>query len=263
MRDTLRSWVRAVQRRVRGDGGPRRLPSARVRFEQRAHAARRRPWVLVGTAVAILTLMGGLGWVVWASPVLVVDEVVVTGLDGADRDAALTAAAVPIGEPLARVDSAAVAQRVGSLPIVKRAVVTRSWPRTLVVSVTARLGMLVVRNSEGTLQVVDEDGVAFRDVDQAPAGLAVVNGSGQRPAPEGLQAVIEVLRILPADQRATVSAITVSSASMVTFALGEVEVVWGGRGSEEKKGKVLQVLLKTTPAPKVIDVSAPDTPVTR
>ena len=130
MRDTLRSWVRAVQRRVRGDGGPRRLPSARVRFEQRAHAARRRPWVLVGTAVAILTLMGGLGWVVWASPVLVVDEVVVTGLDGADRDAALTAAAVPIGEPLARVDSAAVAQRVGSLPIVKRAVVTRSWPRT-------------------------------------------------------------------------------------------------------------------------------------
>jgi cell division protein FtsQ len=222
VRDTLRSWVRAVQRRVRGDGGPRRLPSARVRFEQRAHAARRRPWVLVGTAVAILTLMGGLGWVVWASPVLVVDEVVVTGLDGADRDAALTAAAVPIGEPLARVDSAAVAQRVGSLPIVKRAVVTRSWPRTLVVSVTARVGMLVVRNSEGTLQVVDEDGVAFRDVDQAPAGLAVVNGSGQRPAPEGLQAVIEVLRILPADQRATVSAITVSSASMVTFALGEV-----------------------------------------
>ena len=87
--------------------------------------------------------------------------------------------------------------------------------------------------------------MAFRDVDQAPAGLAVVNGSGQRPAPEGLQAVIEVLRILPADQRATVSAITVSSASMVTFALGEVEVVWGGRGSEEKKGKVLQVLLKT------------------
>ena len=85
MRDTLRSWVRAVQRRVRGDGGPRRLPSARVRFEQRAHAARRRPWVLVGTAVAILTLMGGLGWVVWASPVLVVDEVVVTGLDGADQ----------------------------------------------------------------------------------------------------------------------------------------------------------------------------------
>ena len=86
MRDTLRSWVRAVQRRVRGDGGPRRLPSARVRFEQRAHAARRRPWVLVGTAVAILTLMGGLGWVVWASPVLVVDEVVVTDVYAARED---------------------------------------------------------------------------------------------------------------------------------------------------------------------------------
>lgn len=256
-----RSWVSSVLRRVRGDSAPRRMPSARVRFEQRAAAARRRPWRLVGAAFAVVALVAGLGWVVWASPLFVVDEVVVAGVDGADRDAALQAAAVPLGEPLARIDAAAIAQRVGSLAIVKRAVVTRSWPRTLVVSVTPRVGMLVVRNSEGTLQVVDEDGVAFRDVEQVPTGLAVVNGSGARPAPEGLQAVIEVLRILPADQRATISQISVTSASMVTFTLGEVEVIWGGRGSQEKKAKVLQVLLATKP--KVIDVSAPDTPVTR
>ncbi len=256
-----RSWGRRLLPRMRREGAQRRLPSTRVRFEQRAAAARRRPWRLVGAAVVALALVAGLGWVVWASPLLVVDDVVVTGVEGADREAALQAAAVPIGEPLARIDSAAVAQRVGSLSIVKRAVVTRSWPRTLVVTVTPRVGMLVVRNSEGTLQVVDEDGVAFRDVEQVPTGLAVVNGSGARPAPEGLQAVIEVLRILPADQRATISQISVTSASMVTFTLGEVEVIWGGRGSQEKKAKVLQVLLATKP--KVIDVSAPDTPVTR
>ncbi len=232
-----------------------------MRLEQRAAAVRRRPWRLLAASLAVVTVALAAGWLVWASPALVVDEVRVVGVEGSDREAALTAAAVGTGVPLARVDTAAVAQRVGSLAMVKRAVVTRGWPRTLVVTVTPRVGMLVVRNSEGALQVVDEDGVAFRDVAEPPAGLALVNGSGVRPSPVGLQAVIEVLRVLPADQRSTVSAITVSSASLVTFTLGEVQVIWGGRGATEKKLAVLQVLLPTKA--KVIDVSAPDTPVTR
>ena len=142
---------------------------------------------------ATVAFVLGLSWVVWASPLLVVDEVLVSGVDGADREAALLAASVPVGEPLARIDSAAIAQRVGSLPVVKRAAVTRSWPRTVVITVTPRVGLLVVRTSSGTLQVLDEDGVAFREVDHAPAGLAIVNGTGDQPAPEGIRAVIEVL----------------------------------------------------------------------
>jgi cell division protein FtsQ len=150
---------------------------------------------------------------------------------------------------------------VGSLPVVKRAAVTRSWPRTVVITVTPRVGLLVVRTSSGTLQVLDEDGVAFREVDHAPAGLAIVNGTGDQPAPEGIRAVIEVLRVLPSQHRVAISEITVTSASLVSFTLGEVKVIWGGRGSEDKKVKVLATLLATKP--KVIDVSAPDTPVTR
>jgi cell division protein FtsQ len=40
-----------------------------------------------------------------------------------------------------------------------------------------------------------------------------------------------------------------------------VSVVWGGQADGPKKLAVLEALLKTNPA--VIDVSAPDTPVTR
>ncbi len=263
---TLRTWVgRATQSGRtalgRGDAQVRRTPSARVRFEQRAAAARRRPWRVFAMVAATVAFVLGLSWVVWASPLLVVDEVLVSGVDGADREAALLAASVPVGEPLARIDSAAIAQRVGSLPVVKRAAVTRSWPRTVVITVTPRVGLLVVRTSSGTLQVLDEDGVAFREVDHAPAGLAIVNGTGDQPAPEGIRAVIEVLRVLPSQHRVAISEITVTSASLVSFTLGEVKVIWGGRGSEDKKVKVLATLLTTKP--KVIDVSAPDTPVTR
>ena len=249
------SWRRPTS------GQERRRPSARVRSEQRAAAARRRPLRVLAAAVTAIALLVGVGWVVWASPVFVVDEVVVAGLDGPDRDAALRAVGVPSGAPLARVDTAAVAHRVGSLPVVKRVAVTRSWPRTLLVTVTAREGMLVVRSATGTLQIVDDEGVAFRDVDEPPAGLALVNGTSDQPAPEGIQAVIGALRVLPPAQRAAISQITVTSASLVTFTLGDVSVIWGGRGSEEKKAKVLAVLLTTSP--KVIDVSAPDSPVTR
>ena len=47
----------------------------------------------------------------------------------------------------------------------------------------------------------------------------------------------------------------------MSFTLGEVDVIWGGAAEAERKLRILQVLLPT--APDVIDVSAPDTPVTR
>ena len=52
-----------------------------------------------------------------------------------------------------------------------------------------------------------------------------------------------------------------TSADLVTLQLGDVSVVWGGLADGSKKLTVLRALLPTHPA--VIDVSAPDTPVTR
>ena len=107
----------------------RRLPSARVRLQQRAVAVRRRPLRIVAVlAAAVAVLVGGI-WLVWASPVFVVDEIVVTGVEGADREAALGVVGAPFGQPLARVDTAAVARGVGSFRMVRRAGATPACPR--------------------------------------------------------------------------------------------------------------------------------------
>ena len=53
----------------------------------------------------------------------------------------------------------------------------------------------------------------------------------------------------------------VSSANLVTFTLGKRTVVWGGGEESVRKVAILEALLPTKA--KVIDVSAPDTPVTR
>jgi cell division protein FtsQ len=239
------------------------LRSSRARFEARARQARRRPVRLVAGLLAVLAVVGGAGWLVWASPVLTVESVQVEGLDTADAEAAGAMAQVPMGAPLARVDTAAIAARVRALPIVRTVSVTRSWPHTIVVSATPRVALLGVRAADGRLWLVDTDAVAFRSADALPPGVSMVNASSPAPDEGALRAVIDILEVLPADKRGAVGDITVTSAELVTFTLGEVQVIWGGSSAGEKKVKVLDALLRTTPTPTVIDVSAPDTPVTR
>ena len=83
----------------------------------------------------------------------------------------------------------------------------------------------------------------------------------RRARPEGIRAAISILQLLSPERRAQVSGVTVTSADLVTLQLGQVSVVWGGIADGPKKLAVLEALLRTNPA--VVDVSAPDTPITR
>jgi cell division protein FtsQ len=188
--------------------------------------------------------------------------VTVTGLgDSAEERAAADAAGIAIGTPLARVDTAGAAERVAKIPTVATASVSRSWPSTVVVSVQRKVPVLAVKDPSGQLEVVDASGVPYEVVTSLPPGVAEINATSTAPDPEGIRAAISVLELLPPAQRATVSGVTVSTADLVTLQLGPVSVVWGGLSDGPKKLAVLQALLATKPA--VIDVSAPDTPITR
>ena len=118
---------------------------------------------------------------------------------------------------------------------------------------------------------MDAQGATYESVSKVPAGVPLVDTTSSTPDPQGLRAAIGVLDLLPAAQRTSVSRVTVTSADLVTFQLANpaaagkgpatVTVVWGGAAAPAKKLAVLSALLPTAPA--VIDVSAPDTPVTR
>jgi cell division protein FtsQ len=238
------------------------MPGTRQRFEERARQVRRRPWRLAAIGAIALVVVLTLFWVIAISPLLAVRSVTVSGLtDPTERAAALTAARIPMRTPLARVDTAAAAARVEAIATVDRVAVVRTWPNTITVEVTRRAPVLAVKNPQGQLQVVDATGTAYETVAVVPPGIPVVNATSASPDPQGLLAAIGVLTILPADLRGTVSGITVSSADLVTLTLGGVTVVWGGSSDGPKKLAILRVLLGTKPG--TIDVSAPDTPVTR
>jgi cell division protein FtsQ len=166
------------------------------------------------------------------------------------------------GTPLARVDLGAVEERVRTRRTIAEVAVQRDWPSTLRVRTVPRQPALVLKNPQGQLEVVDSTGVSYETVTKAPAGVPVVKAASRKGTTrEALEAALSVIHTLPVDLAKQVTAIQVSTANLVSFTLDGVKVVWGGAEQADRKLEILRALLNTDP--EVIDVSAPDTPVTR
>jgi len=241
-------------------------PSRRAteqRFADRAAHARGqrvRRW-LVG--LLVLALAVGLVWALGFSSLLDVRSVAVTGADPEDEDRIEAVAAQEQGTPLARVDGDAVEERItDEVAGAKAARVDRGWPHTLNVDVTSRVPELAVSREGGSYRLLDIDGVAIRTVSSAPEGVPTVTADdGAEVSGHGVRAATGMLQAMPDDLREDVSDVTVDGADQVTFRLGRTEVVWGDAGKPDLKVRVIPVLLEKKP--KLIDVSAPDSPVTK
>lgn len=226
----------------------------------RARGSRARRW-LVGLLVIALAL--GLGYLVLLSPLLDVRDLEVTGSEGRTTEVVEETGEQEVGVPLARVDTDAVEERIlDEAPATKEVQVGRSWPHTLDINVTLRDPELAVATGGGTYRILDIEGVAIGTESSAPKGVATVTAEdGAKVSEHGVKAASGMLRALPGDLREDISEVTVDGADQVTFRVGGTEVVWGDASSPEVKVRVIPVLLEKKP--KLIDVSAPDTPVTK
>ena len=110
----------------------------------------RRRWLRIALVLLVVLVVALAVWLVWFSSVFAAAQVRVLGVEGARADAALAAAAVPVGVPLARVDTARAERAVRGLPWVLDAEVRRGWPSEIVVAVTARVPIATVTAPDGT-----------------------------------------------------------------------------------------------------------------
>ena len=74
------------------------------------------------------------------------------------------------------------------------------------------------------------------------------------------QDISEWLPELSQALRERVKDVRLTESDSVTFRIGTVAVVWGDAEQPERKARLIEILLREKP--KVIDVSAPETPVT-
>lgn len=232
------------------------------RFARRGRGGSHRSWRRLLGVLLLALLVLALVWVVGWSRLLAVRDVEVDGVSKTRAAALEDRAAIRAGTPLARVDTDALARRLGADITLAEVSVERSWPSTIRILAVPRTPAVVLRNPQGLLEVVAADGVAYDSVTRAPKGVPVVTAtSSAGTSPEALGAALSVVRALPAALAEQVDSISVSSSDLVTFDLGGVKVIWGGGRDAGRKAAILETLLQTDP--KQVDVSAPDTPTTR
>lgn len=251
--------------RLRRRGGATGLGSARKRFEARAARARRRPLLLASVLVLLVAGLAAVVWLGWFSSVLTATTVRIDGATGAEAKLVRQVADVPLGGPLMRVDTDAVGARLEAGRAWTDIRVRRSLPHSVVIEVSPREPVLALRNVKGQLELVDRSGVRYRTVATVPPGIPVVSAAASTVSPAGLTAALRALAALPPSLRSEVSDLAVGAADQVTFTIsgasGRRTVVWGQAGAEEVKARLVAILLKQ-PGTR-IDVSVPDTPVTR
>ena len=246
-------WSRTGAQRPR-----KKPPKKRYRADPRFRRRR-----LVAAVVVATCLLAGAGVaLLFFSGLANVERAVVTGTTTVSVDAVLAAAAVPVGKPLAAVDTDAIAARVAAVPGVASADVGRDWPHTLEIAVTERVAAAVGQGPRGPV-LVDPTGVPFLP---APPNIALprlVNGT-VGPDDPATRAGLAVLAALPQplrDQVLTVGVVTGGS-EQVTLGLTEDRLVrWGSLDRAEQKAAVLGPLL-TEPG-QVYDVTSPELPTVR
>lgn len=203
----------------------------------------RRGRVLLALA-ALVAVLAAAVWVVGFTGVLGVRTVAVTGVRALSAEQVRSVAAVPDGRPLARLDTAAVAERVRSLAGVARVAVSRSWPSTVRITVTERRGVAVVRR-DGAGWLIDGSGVVFQRLPAGPRTLPLLDLPAVSPQDAATRAALSALTALTPEVAKQVTVARAPTPESVTLTLSRGRtVLWGGAEQPAAKAAVLTALLR-------------------
>lgn len=232
---------------------------ALAREEERARVKRsRRKAALIALAVVVLVV--GSAALVYFTPLLSVRTIAVAGASSVSEQEILDQLDVPTGLPLVRVDTAAAAQRVATIPALASVRVQRKYPSTVQVTVEERVPVAFFDSPDGT-HLLDSAGVDFAIAPPPPGVVRLVteNPVFGDPVTKDALAVLDTLPPLLRDQVGELRASTLSDISILL--LDGRTVVWGSKDNSDRKAAVAIALL-SQPG-QIFDVSSPDLPTTK
>ncbi|MFI9174440.1 cell division protein FtsQ [Streptomyces lincolnensis] len=223
-------------------------------------------------AVALVVLAAGSVWVLYGSNWLRVERVSVSGTRILTPAQVREAADVPVGAPLISVDTDAIEARLRrKLPRIDVVDVERSWPHGIGLKVTERTPVLLVQKGQNFVEV-DDDGVRFATVSEAPKGVPALELTLSRPGSRAAslrrfdesRLVREAVRIagaVPAAVAKDTRTVKVRSYDDISLELtGGRTVVWGSGEKSAVKARTLTALMKASPDARHFDVSVPTAP---
>ena len=218
----------------------------------------------VGVAAAVVAVVVvSLGFVAMFTSMWSPRTVRVVGVHRLSSQLVLSTARINRTEPLLRVSTGSIADRVEQLPDVRSAHVSTSLPDTLTITVAERVPAAFRRVDAGHWQYIDDTGHYFASLTKPPAHLAeLVPAPGVASDVTVLSALATVAQALPVPMRRTVRRITASGADDVELVLRDGRVVvWGSADRSADKAALLPALLKRRG--NHFDVTNPDLVVAR
>lgn len=232
------------------------VPASVRRFSARARRNRLRtalPWLVAATVVVALAI--GVA-VVYLTPVFSVERVRVEGTGVLSVDQVRVAAAVRLGEPLARVDTDEVHRRIAALAPVRVVDVSREFPGTVVIRIAERTAVAVVSRVDG-MWLIDAVGVPYLSITERPVGLALLRIPAPGPDDQTTRAALTVLNALPPALRELLAVLVAEAPARIRLELVDGRVIiWGDASQSDAKGRVAVVMI-TKPG-RTLDVSAPE-----
>ncbi len=232
----------------------------------------RRLRTIIILAVVLVLLSAGTVWLLYGSQWLRVEGVSVSGTRVLTPDQVREAADVPVGAPLISVDTDAIEARLlRKLPRIDSVDVARSWPHGIGLKVTERTPVLLVQKG-GNFVEVDDEGVRFATVSEAPKGVPALELTLSRPDSRAAslrrfgeaRLVREAVRVagdIPAAVAHTTRSVKVRSYDDISLELeGGRTVAWGSSEKGAAKARTLAALMKATPDARHFDVSVPTAP---
>lgn len=228
--------------------------------------------MIVILAVAAVLLGTGGTWVLYGSHWLRVGHVSVSGTLVLTPAQVREVAAVPVGAPMISVDTNAIEARLRrKLPRIDTVDVVRAWPHGIGLKVVERTPVLLIRKG-GNFVEVDDEGVRFATVSQAPKGVPMLElsvsrtGSGAAGfrrfgADRLVREAVRVAGALPAAVARETRTVQVHSYDDISLELGGGRTVgWGSGENGRAKARTLTALMKAVPGARHFDVSVPTAP---
>ncbi len=227
------------------------------RFTEGPRRQRRFRLAVTSSVVGFLALVAG----IVLSPLMTLDEIVVTGLESVSEEVVAGAVKEQVGTPLALIDYDAMEKRLGGVVQIQSFATELRPPHTLVIRIVERVPIGAIASDSGW-DVVDAAGVVLSSSVAAPKAFPRLNIEGVDSA--GFTAVVRALLALPPSLRGDVATISAETRDTVRLVLRGVphEIRWGSDELSTLKAAVLERALEIASEKGgtfVIDVSAPDT----
>lgn len=228
--------------------------------------------MIVILVLTLALLGGGSAWVLYGSQWLRVEHVSVSGTLVLPPAEVREVASVPLGEPLISVNTGAIEARLRrKLPRIDTVDAVRDWPHGIVLKVTERTPVLLVRKA-GNFVEVDGKGVRFATVSQAPKGVPTLELTASRKGSGAAsfrrfgtdRLVREAVRVtgdLPVAVAREARTVQIRSFDDISLELGDGRTVaWGSSENGRAKARALTALMKAAPGARHFDVGVPTAP---